>query len=106
MVKNTNQMEYGESADRKSGQDKQLHQKTNEYYAKYFKHNNLQQTIRKEWKRIKEKKKVHYNLDIQKDMQNISKRKKYLTLTNGRQMNEHDAEVMAGILTKMGYEGT
>ena len=106
MVKKTNQMEYGESADRKSGQDKPLHEKTTEDFAKYFKHTYQPPNIRKARKRFREDIKVHYDFDIPEDMQNIGKGKKYLIQTYGCQMNEHDTEVMAGILTNMGYEGT
>src|SRR5699024_11785922 len=60
--------------------------------------------IRKARKRFREDIKVHYDFDIPEDMQNIGKGKKYLIQTYGCQMNEHDTEVMAGILTNMGYE--
>src|SRR5699024_4246374 len=39
-------------------------------------------------------------------MKNIGKGKKFLIRTYGCQMNEHDTEVMAGILMEMGYEAT
>src|SRR5699024_3504026 len=38
------------------------------------------------------------------DIANIGDGKKFLIRTYGCQMNEHDTEVMAGILTEMGYE--
>src|SRR5699024_11708207 len=106
MVKKTNQLEYGESADRKSDQDKPLHEKTTDDFAKYVKHTCHPPNIRNARKRFREDIKVHYDFDIPEDMQNIGKGKKYLIQTYGCLMNEHDTEVMAGILTNMGYEGT
>ena len=41
---------------------------------------------------------------FQKICRNIGKGKKFLIRTYGCQMNEHDTEVMAGILTEMGYD--
>src|SRR5699024_12456697 len=39
-------------------------------------------------------------------MASIGEGKKFIIRTYGYQMNEHDTEVMAGILTEMGYEST
>ncbi len=39
-------------------------------------------------------------------MRAVGKGKKFLIRTYGCQMNEHDTEVMAGILTNMGYQST
>src|SRR5699024_3015071 len=44
--------------------------------------------------------------DCTEDMAKVGEGKKFLIRTYGCQMNEHDTEVMAGILTEMGYEAT
>src|SRR5699024_2603067 len=44
--------------------------------------------------------------EIPENMQLIGKGKKFLIQTYGCQMIEHDTEVIAGILTEMGYEST
>nr|WP_283163283.1 tRNA (N6-isopentenyl adenosine(37)-C2)-methylthiotransferase MiaB [Sporolactobacillus mangiferae] len=43
---------------------------------------------------------------IPDDMETVGREKRYLIETYGCQMNEHDTEVMAGILEKMGYQET
>ncbi|KGX93096.1 (dimethylallyl)adenosine tRNA methylthiotransferase [Pontibacillus halophilus JSM 076056 = DSM 19796] len=57
-------------------------------------------------KRGKSETEVHYDFTIPEDIQGIGARKKFQIRTYGCQMNEHDTEVMAGILTEMGYEST
>nr|WP_290443387.1 tRNA (N6-isopentenyl adenosine(37)-C2)-methylthiotransferase MiaB [Sporolactobacillus kofuensis] len=46
------------------------------------------------------------DFSIPEDMKSIGKGKRYLIETYGCQMNEHDTEVMAGILEEMGYQET
>jgi tRNA-2-methylthio-N6-dimethylallyladenosine synthase len=54
------------------------------------------------------KESVNYNREfvIPREMKNVGVGKKYLIRTFGCQMNEHDTEVMSGILTSLGYEAT
>lgn len=93
-------------ADRKSGQDKPLSEKTTADFAKYFETTYEPPNINKARKRGREKVNVHYDFEIPEDMKTIGKGKKFLIRTYGCQMNEHDTEVMAGILSEMGYEAT
>ncbi|GAB3795003.1 tRNA (N6-isopentenyl adenosine(37)-C2)-methylthiotransferase MiaB [Virgibacillus kimchii] len=74
--------------------------------SKYFHSNYQPPDIKKARKRRKEDIEFHYDFSIPEDMQNIGEGKKFLIRTYGCQMNEHDTEVMAGILTEMGYEST
>src|SRR5699024_8845830 len=62
--------------------------------------------MRKAKKRLKKDVDIHYDFDIPLEMKGAGKGKKFLIRTYGCQMNEHDTEVMAGILTKMGYTST
>ncbi|MFD2208900.1 tRNA (N6-isopentenyl adenosine(37)-C2)-methylthiotransferase MiaB [Virgibacillus halophilus] len=86
--------------------EKPLSQKTTADFAKYFEHTYEVPNINKARKRGREKVKVHYDYELDEDMQHIGNGKKFLIRTYGCQMNEHDTEVMAGILTEMGYEAT
>ena len=110
MTKKANQEvarnQHGDAADRKSGQEKPLEEKTTEDFAKYFQTTYKPPNLNKARKRFREEIEVHYDFDIPEDMRDIGKGKKYLIQTYGCQMNEHDTEVMAGILTHMGYEAT
>jgi len=94
------------SVDRKSSQDKPLSEKTTEDFAHYFQTTYTPPDIRKARKRFRDKIEIHYDFEIPEDMRVIGKGKKFLIRTYGCQMNEHDTEVMAGILTGMGYEAT
>ncbi|HEX6593566.1 MAG TPA: tRNA (N6-isopentenyl adenosine(37)-C2)-methylthiotransferase MiaB [Bacillota bacterium] len=94
------------TADRKSGQDKPLHEKTSADFAKYFETTYEPPNINKARKRGREEVEIHYDFDIPEEMKKIGNGKKFLIRTYGCQMNEHDTEVMAGILTEMGYEST
>ncbi|MBU8792214.1 tRNA (N6-isopentenyl adenosine(37)-C2)-methylthiotransferase MiaB [Oceanobacillus caeni] len=77
-----------------------------EMIAKYFQTSYQPPDIKKARKRFKEDVKFHYDFSIPEDMKTIGKGKKFLIRTYGCQMNEHDTEVMAGILSEMGYEST
>ncbi|GAA0330494.1 tRNA (N6-isopentenyl adenosine(37)-C2)-methylthiotransferase MiaB [Oceanobacillus sp. FSL W7-1293] len=79
-----------------------------ELIAKYFQMEYEPQSpdIKKARKRRKEDIQFHYDFSIPEDMQRIGEGKKFLIRTYGCQMNEHDTEVMAGILSEMGYEST
>ncbi|SES77216.1 tRNA-i(6)A37 thiotransferase enzyme MiaB [Oceanobacillus limi] len=79
---------------------------SDEMIAKYFQTSYQPPDIKKARKRRKEDVQFHYDFSIPEDMANIGKGKKFLIRTYGCQMNEHDTEVMAGILTEMGYEST
>ncbi|RLL45388.1 tRNA (N6-isopentenyl adenosine(37)-C2)-methylthiotransferase MiaB [Oceanobacillus piezotolerans] len=77
-----------------------------EMIAKYFQTNYQAPDIKKARKRYKEQVQFHYDFSIPKSINEIGKGKKFLIRTYGCQMNEHDTEVMAGILGEMGYEST
>ncbi|MFD1066296.1 tRNA (N6-isopentenyl adenosine(37)-C2)-methylthiotransferase MiaB [Oceanobacillus locisalsi] len=81
---------------------------SDDFIAKYFQMEYEPQSpdIKQARKRRKEDIQFHYDFSIPEDMQRIGEGKKYLIRTYGCQMNEHDTEVMAGILTEMGYEST
>src|SRR5699024_3655306 len=100
------QINQVDAADRKSGQDKPLHEKTSADFAHYFQTTYEPPNINKARKRFRDKIEVHYDFSIPEDMKHVGKGKKFLIRTYGCQMNEHDTEVMAGILTEMGYEST
>lgn len=74
--------------------------------SKYFKTTYEPPNLNKARKRGRDKVNVHYDFSIPEDMENIGEGKKFLIHTYGCQMNEHDTEVMAGILTEMGYTST
>ena len=77
-----------------------------EMIAKYFQTSYQPPDIKKARKRYKEEVKFHYDFSIPEDMKEIGRGKKFLIRTYGCQMNEHDTEVMAGILGELGYEST
>ncbi|SFA76349.1 tRNA-i(6)A37 thiotransferase enzyme MiaB [Lentibacillus halodurans] len=74
--------------------------------AKYFETTYEPPNLNKARKRGRDDVAVHYDFGIPEDMENIGEGKKYMIRTYGCQMNEHDTEVMAGILSEMGYEST
>lgn len=90
----------------KPAQDKPLKEKTTEDFAKYFETTYQPPSLKSAKKRGKEDVSVHYDFDIPEDLKGLGNGKKFLIRTYGCQMNEHDTEVMAGILTDMGYEST
>src|SRR5690625_637808 len=94
------------SSDEKNVTDKPLSEKTTADFAKYSQKTYEPPKINKARKRGRHKVEIHYDFGIHEDMRNIGQGKKFLIRTYGCQMNEHDTEVMAGILTEMGYEST
>src|SRR5690625_2276407 len=94
------------SVDRKSSQDKPLSEKTTEDFAHYYSHTYRNTYMHKTRKRDSNKIEVNYNFKITDNMKTIGEGKNFLIQTYGCQMNEHDTEVMAGILTEMGYKPT
>src|SRR5690625_7156105 len=79
---------------------------SDELINKYFKSTYQPPDIRKARKRYREEIEVHYDFTIPENVRNIGENRKFLIQTYGCQMNEHDTEVMAGILSEMGYEAT
>lgn len=100
------QIKQTPSANQPSGKDKPLSEKTTEDFAHYFQTTYEPPDIRKARKRGRDKIEVHYDFEIPEEVRSIGEGKKFLIRTYGCQMNEHDTEVMAGILTEMGYEST
>lgn len=71
-------------------------------FSKYFQPPSLKAARR----RRRETVHIINDFSIPGDMKTIGRGKKYLVETYGCQMNEHDTEVMAGILEEMGYQET
>src|SRR5699024_10342336 len=86
--------------------NKPLHEKTSADFAKYFETTYEPPNINKARKRGRDEIEVHYDFEVPEEMRMIGKGKHFLIRTYGCQMNEHDTEVMAGILTEMGYTPT
>ncbi|MFA8438712.1 tRNA (N6-isopentenyl adenosine(37)-C2)-methylthiotransferase MiaB [Pueribacillus sp. YX66] len=80
--------------------------KSEKDYAKYFETIYQPPSLRDARRRGKEEVKIHYKYEIPDDVKNIGVGLKFYIRTYGCQMNEHDTEVMAGILTDLGYEPT
>lgn len=70
-------------------------------YSKYFQRPNMKEAARRGKEHIKV-----INYDTTSESPNIGKGKKFLIDTYGCQMNVHDSEVIAGILSDLGYEPT
>lgn len=94
------------STDSQPEKDKPLSEKTTEDFAHYFETTYEPPDIRKARKRGRDEIEVHYDFKVAEEMRNIGEGKKFLIRTYGCQMNEHDTEVMAGILSEMGYTPT
>jgi tRNA-2-methylthio-N6-dimethylallyladenosine synthase len=80
--------------------------KTTADFAKYFQ-TTFQAPNLKEARRRRKHTVQHLNdFSIPDDIKGLGQGKKYLIRTYGCQMNEHDTEVMAGILEEIGYTST
>ncbi|WLD95230.1 tRNA (N6-isopentenyl adenosine(37)-C2)-methylthiotransferase MiaB [Alkalihalobacillus sp. AL-G] len=75
-------------------------------YSKYFQTTYQPPSLKDAKRRGKEKVQFHKDFTIPEDMNGLGKGKKFMIRTYGCQMNEHDTEVMAGILSDMGFEST
>ncbi|MBM7572102.1 tRNA (N6-isopentenyl adenosine(37)-C2)-methylthiotransferase MiaB [Aquibacillus albus] len=108
--KQSNHIKQVDPSDIKSATDSNLERlqgmDSDELIGKYFQTTYEPPNLKKAKKRRREDVEIHYDFGISDDLKNIGKGKKFLIRTYGCQMNEHDTEVMAGILTNMGYEST
>lgn len=80
--------------------------KSDKDYAKYFESTYRPPSLKEAKSRGKEEVQVHYDFEIPEEMKNIGHDKKFIIRTYGCQMNEHDTEIMAGILSELGYTAT
>ncbi|GGM22008.1 tRNA-2-methylthio-N(6)-dimethylallyladenosine synthase [Paraliobacillus quinghaiensis] len=108
--KEANQIKQENPTDVKSDLDSNLdrlkNMESDELIGKYFQSTYEPPNLKKAKKRRREDVEIHYDFSIPAEMQRIGEGKKFLIRTYGCQMNEHDTEVMAGLLTEMGYETT
>ena len=80
--------------------------KSEKDYSQYFQAVYQPPSLTDAKRRGKEKVNVQRDFVIPTDMVGVGKGQKFYIRTYGCQMNEHDTEVMAGILLEMGYEPT
>ncbi|MBD8068222.1 tRNA (N6-isopentenyl adenosine(37)-C2)-methylthiotransferase MiaB [Bacillus sp. PS06] len=80
--------------------------KSEKDYSQYFQAVYQPPSLKDAKKRGKEDISIHRDFHIPEEMNGFGEGKKFLIRTYGCQMNEHDTEVMAGILMEMGYEAT
>lgn len=92
---NTNVM----SPDKKS-------EKTTADFAKYFETTYTAPDLKQARRRRKNTVEYHDDFAISEEFRGLGNNKKFLVRTFGCQMNEHDSEVMGGILTALGFEPT
>ncbi|KAB8138807.1 tRNA (N6-isopentenyl adenosine(37)-C2)-methylthiotransferase MiaB [Gracilibacillus oryzae] len=104
------QIKRADSSDVKSEPNQNLDRlkklSSDELISKYFETTYEPPNLKKARSRRKKDVDIHYDFDIPLEMKAVGKGKKFLIRTYGCQMNEHDTEIMAGILTNMGYEST
>ena len=80
--------------------------KSEKDYSSYFQTTYQPPSLKDAKRRGKENVRVHYDFHIPDDLKGIGEGHKFFIRTYGCQMNEHDTEVMAGILSDLGYEAT
>ncbi|GAB2548326.1 tRNA (N6-isopentenyl adenosine(37)-C2)-methylthiotransferase MiaB [Gracilibacillus alcaliphilus] len=104
------QINQKSSADVKSDGNDNLNRlkemSSDELISRYFQTTYEPPNMRKAKKRLKKDVDIHYDFDIPEEMKQFGVGKKFMIRTYGCQMNEHDTEVMAGILSQMGYQST
>ncbi|WP_067838375.1 tRNA (N6-isopentenyl adenosine(37)-C2)-methylthiotransferase MiaB [Amphibacillus sediminis] len=98
-VKQTN-----EQIDPETNLQRLKNMESDELIGKYFQTTYQPPNLKKAKKRLKKDVDIHYDFSIPEEMKGIGKGKKFLIRTYGCQMNEHDTEIMAGLLTDMGYQ--
>ncbi|MGP4072173.1 tRNA (N6-isopentenyl adenosine(37)-C2)-methylthiotransferase MiaB [Piscibacillus sp. B03] len=106
--KEQSQINQVDSSDVKSDQDNlsRLKEKTSDDFLKYFEATYEPPNMKKAKKRLRKEVEYHDDFEIEEQFQGLGNGKKFLIRTYGCQMNEHDTEVMSGILSEMGYEAT
>ncbi|MGM9986478.1 MAG: tRNA (N6-isopentenyl adenosine(37)-C2)-methylthiotransferase MiaB [Bacillaceae bacterium] len=77
--------------------------KSTKDYSKYFEKVYTAPSLKDAKRRGKEDVQYKHDFEIPEDMKNIGQGRTFYIRTYGCQMNEHDTEVMAGILITMGY---
>ncbi|WP_440895392.1 tRNA (N6-isopentenyl adenosine(37)-C2)-methylthiotransferase MiaB [Amphibacillus sp. Q70] len=92
--------------DPKANLDRLKNMDSDELIGKYFQSTYQPPNLKKAKKRLKKDVDIHYDYAVPEDMKGIGQGKKFLIRTYGCQMNEHDSEVMAGLLTDLGYQPT
>ncbi|WP_409294307.1 tRNA (N6-isopentenyl adenosine(37)-C2)-methylthiotransferase MiaB [Peribacillus sp. SCS-26] len=75
-------------------------------YSQYFQSVFTAPSLKDAKKRGKEDVKYHNDFAISEEFKGMGEGRKFYIRTYGCQMNEHDTEVMAGILMALGYEPT
>ncbi|MGG4013231.1 tRNA (N6-isopentenyl adenosine(37)-C2)-methylthiotransferase MiaB [Bacillus smithii] len=80
--------------------------KSEKDYSKYFQRVFMPPSMKDAKRRGKEAVKYHEDFSIPEEFLGMGKGRKFYIRTYGCQMNEHDTEVMAGILMQLGYEPT
>ncbi|TDM11853.1 tRNA (N6-isopentenyl adenosine(37)-C2)-methylthiotransferase MiaB [Macrococcus lamae] len=75
-------------------------------YSKYFEHVYQPPSLKDAKKRGKEAIQYHNDFTIEEKYQGLGRGRKFFIRTYGCQMNEHDTEVMAGILEALEYTAT
>ncbi|MFC7392622.1 tRNA (N6-isopentenyl adenosine(37)-C2)-methylthiotransferase MiaB [Scopulibacillus cellulosilyticus] len=83
-----------------------VNNKTEKDYSKYFQTTFQPPSLKEARRRRKKTVQFLNDFSIPEDIKGIGKDKKFLIRTYGCQMNEHDTEVMAGILSEIGYTAT
>ena len=83
-----------------------LHSSVEKDYSKYFEAVYTPPSLKEAKRRGKEKIEYHNDYQIEYRFLGMGNDRKFHIRTYGCQMNEHDTEVIAGILTSLGYEST
>jgi len=89
-----------------SGQINSPDKKSEKDYSQYFQAVYQAPSLKDAKKRGKEDVTIQRDFQIPEEMIGLGNGRKFYIRTYGCQMNEHDTEVMAGILMQMGYEST